>query len=365
MDIAFNVPVNRVSFGQVSYNLLRVAKELGHNVFLIPIGPIDVTAFEPDEDFKKWLGESVDRMNTGFHRDMPCIKLWHIGTPDEQIGARGSFDQLTNKTSFISFYELDKPTELEAQVVRNFDMVFTSRYTCETFQSKQAPSRFVPLGVDPTFVPISKRYFSDDRIVFGMLGKFEHRKHHQKMIGAWVKRFGNNKRYYLQCAVYNPFFNPQMNANLISGSMGNKHYWNVNPITWVPTNTLYNEFLNSNHIVLGLSGAEGWGIPEFNSVAIGKHAVILNAHAYKEWADDKNAVLVEPCGKVPAYDGVFFKPGGLLNQGDIFTWDEDAFIAGCEAAVERYVASPVNNAGLELRHKFSYEKTFAAIINKL
>ena len=126
-------------------------------------------------------------------------------------------------------------------------------------------------------------------------------------------------------------------------------------------NVLYNDFLNSGNIIIGMSGAEGWGLPEFQSVALGKHAVILNATAYKEWATPENSVLVEPNGKTEAYDGVFFKKGGDFNQGNIYTFDEDDFIEGCEKAIERFKESPVNTAGLELQSKFTYSKTVDAL----
>ena len=127
-------------------------------------------------------------------------------------------------------------------------------------------------------------------------------------------------------------------------------------------NSLYNDFLNSGDIILGMSGGEGWGLPEFQSTALGKHAVILNATAYKEWANESNAVLVEPNGKEDAADGIFFKKGGVFNQGEIFTFDEDEFIAGCEKAVERYKENPVNTEGLKLQEDFTYAKTVDAIM---
>jgi hypothetical protein len=111
-----------------------------------------------------------------------------------------------------------------------------------------------------------------------------------------------------------------------------------------------------------MSGAEGWGLPEFQSVALGKHSVILNASAYKDWATEENSVLVESNGKEDSADGVFFKKGSPYNQGQIFTFDEDAFIEGCEKAIERYKASPENTVGLELQNKFTYKNTVDAIM---
>lgn len=363
MDIVFNVPINRVSFGQVSYNLLKEAKKRGHKVFLIPIGPLDLATINPDQEMQAWLREAVVNAASGLSKDALGVKLWHLGTTDEVVGFRGSYERFCHQTILLSFYELDAPTKLELNVARQFDTAFTSQYTCSVFENAGVKTRFVPLGFDKdSFSITDKKYFQDDRIVFGMLGKFENRKHHAKMIRSWVKRFGNDKKYYLQCAIYNPFFSPQMNSNLLMGSMEGKRYWNVNPVAWVPTNQAYNDFLNSNHIVLAMSGGEGWGLPEFQSVCLGKHAVVLNAHAYKEWANEANSVLVSPLNMIPAADGVFFKENGDINQGRIFSWDEDEFIAACETAIGRHLSSPVNNAGLQLQNQFTYSKTFDALI---
>jgi len=46
-----------------------------------------------------------------------------------------------------------------------------------------------------------------------------------------------------------------------------------------------------------MSGGEGWGLPEFQSVALGKHGVILNSSGYQDWANEKNTVMVQPNGK--------------------------------------------------------------------
>ena len=115
--------------------------------------------------------------------------------------------------------------------------------------------------------------------------------------------------------------------------------------------------------MIGMSGAEGWGLPEFQSVALGKHSVILNATAYKEWANEKNSVLLEPSGKIDAEDGMFFKKGGHFNQGQIFDFNEDEFIDGCEKAIKRYEESPVNEEGLKLQDEFTYSKTVDSITN--
>ena len=125
------------------------------------------------------------------------------------------------------------------------------------------------------------------------------------------------------------------------------------------------DFLNSADIVIGMSGGEGWGLPEFHSVALGKHSVILNASSYKDWANDKNSALVYPCGKWPAEDGMFFKKGTLTNQGNIYTFSEQELIDSCEDALITVEANRVNLEGKKLRLEFTYTKTCNKILEIL
>ena len=132
---------------------------------------------------------------------------------------------------------------------------------------------------------------------------------------------------------------------------------NINFLNFMPTNRAYNDYLNSNDIIIGMSAGEGWGLPEFQSLCLGKHAVILNAHAYKDWANQDNAVLVNPIGKIPCYDGVFFHQGADFNQGSYFDWDNDEFISACEVAEERFRKNKNNEAGEQLSKIFTWSKT--------
>ena len=110
-----------------------------------------------------------------------------------------------------------------------------------------------------------------------------------------------------------PFIKEEDFKKSLNQILDGKNYFNINFLGMMQKNSLYNDFLNSGNIIIGMSGAEGWGLPEFQSVALGKHAVILNATAYKEWATEKNCVFVEPNGKEEAADGMFFKKGGPLQ----------------------------------------------------
>jgi glycosyltransferase involved in cell wall biosynthesis len=275
-----------------------------------------------------------------------------------------SLTSFSKDQSLFTFYELDQPTPFELNVARNQKhLLVSSNYAKQVLEDHGLTNcSFIPLGFDKhNFVSKSQQYL-EGKIVFNLTGKLEKRKHHKEVIQAWLKKYGNNKDYVLQCAIANPFIKEDHFKALISQILDNKTYFNINFLGSMQKNSLYNDFLNSGNIIVGMSGGEGWGLPEFQSVALGKHAVILNATAYKEWATPENAVLVEPNGKTEAYDGVFFKKGSHLNQGNIYTFDEDDFIEGCEKAIERYKSSEVNIEGLELQQKFTYKKTVDKIL---
>jgi glycosyltransferase involved in cell wall biosynthesis len=223
------------------------------------------------------------------------------------------------------------------------------------------------LGFDKyNFNTTNKVYFNDDRIIFNLVGKLEKRKHHKKVIQAWLKKYGNQKNYHLQCAIYNPFLKEEDNKALINSILEGKSYFNISFLGHMQKNNMYNDFLNSANIILGMSGGEGWGLPEFHSVALGKHSVILNAHSYKDWANEKNSILVEPNKeKISSEDGVFFRKGTKFNQGDLFDFNEDEFIDACEKAIKRVEENDVNKEGLKLQKDFTYGKTLDKILEIL
>ena len=162
--------------------------------------------------------------------------------------------------------------------------------------------------------------------------------------------------------MYNHFLSAEDNNRLIGESLGGKKYSNIQTLHPMPRNTMYNDYLNSAHIVIGMSGGEGWGLPEFHSLALGKHGVILNAHGYQCWANSDNAILVEPSGKKDALDGLFFKQDDSINQGRIFDWEEEDFLDACDEAIKRVEKNPVNEEGLKLQEEFTYAKTLDGIL---
>ena len=71
--------------------------------------------------------------------------------------------------------------------------------------------------------------------------------------------------------------------------------------------------------------------------------------------------MIEPDGQMPSADGVFFTAENPFNQGTFYTWEEEVAIAAMEEAESK--AGQTNTEGVELRDKFTYEKTAGAILD--
>jgi hypothetical protein len=216
------------------------------------------------------------------------------------------------------------------------------------------------LGFDNDFHATNRTYLQD-KIHFGILGKFESRKNTSRIIKTWLKLFGNNSKYQLSCAITNPFLDKAKFQNEMLKVLEGKHYNNLNFVPYMQTNSEVNDYLNSIDIDLGgLSGAEGWNLPSFNATALGKWSVVMNATAHKDWATNTNSILIEPSSLKECYDGVFFNKGQSFNQGQFFDITDEEM----ENAILKSVsyAKTLNPEGLKLQKEFTYEKTVETIL---
>jgi glycosyltransferase involved in cell wall biosynthesis len=356
MDIALNIPLNNVSFGQTSFALIKNLYKRNFNAKIFPIGNVDLSSQKVDNDLGLWIKNSIDQSLSSFSRKEKIFKLWHL---------MGSLESFSEKQVLMSFYELDSPTKQEINIVKNnYKTIFTSKYTCDIFKSVGCDNvEYIPLFFDKNnFNVKQKQYFQDGRITFNLVGKLEKRKNHKMVIQSWLKKYGNNPKYFLQCAIFNPFLKAEDQQNLINSILEGKRYFNISFLGFMESNETYNDYLNSGDIIIGMSGGEGWGLPEFHSLAIGKHGVILNAHVYKDWANEENACLVDSCGKIEAYDNMFFHKGAVTNQGNIYMFKEEDFIDSCEKAIKRFESNKINENGLKLQEQYTSDNTLSQIL---
>ena len=355
MRLLVNAPINALSFGNVSVNILRELHKKDIDLVFFPIGDkAELEAYDKiDLSFVKYLQSATNSRYEKINKDIPALKLWHIF---------GSETRYSKNQSLFTFHEVSEVTSIEKNLLNFQDRIFvSSNYTKNIFELNGVENvTYVPLGFDSDFHITNKTYL-EDKIHFGLLGKFESRKNTARIIKAWLKLFGNNSKYQLSCAITNPFLDKAKFQNELLKMLEGKQYNNLNFVPYMQTNSEVNDFLNSIDIDLGgLSGAEGWNLPSFNATALGKWSVVMNATAHKDWATSDNSILIEPSSLKDCYDDVFFKKGQAFNQGQFFNISDEEI----ENAILKSVsfAKKPNSEGLKLQKEFTYEKTVETIL---
>jgi len=356
MKLLLEAPINRLSFGNVSYNFIRELRKLDIDLGIFPIGDLnqlDLSAFDPEEDTKQYIEDCINNRWDYIDPSVPSLKLWHLNGSDNR----------KNPSQYLyTFYECNQPTKIEKQIALVQDkVIFSSKYAADHFRKAGVElATSIPLGFDEDFFRTEKTYLKDT-VHFGLMGKFENRKHTQKIIRAWLKKYGNNNKYQLTCCINNPFFSDEQMKGLMNDTLQGQHYNNINFLPHLEKNSEVNELLNSIDIDLtGLSGGEGWNLPAFNATCLGKWSVVLDATSHKDWANHNNSILIEPSGEMPVQDGVFFNANSAYNQGTFYTWEEDEAIAGMEKAEQK--AGQLNTEGQKLAEEMTYSKTVEQIL---
>ena len=353
-EIIYRGAINALSFGNISYNLLREMYRKDMKVAFFPFG--DKLAFDSfdkiEEDFKNWIISSAQNRFKDVDLDTPSLSQWHLNGSESNIGSR---------PNLFTFHETDQVTEIEKSIgLLHENLILSSSHSLSKFKEAGLDNcHHVSIGFDEDFNPTNETYM-EGKIHFGLMGKFEKRKNTGQILQAWAKKYGNNFKYQLSCCITNPFFKIDDMNKIIAQALGNKVYGNINFLPHLKTNSEVNEFMNAIDIDLtGLSGAEGWNLPSFNSTALGKWSIVMNHTSHKDWANEKNCILVEPEFTSEIYDNTFFHKGQAFNQGNMNGISEDNMISLFEKS-ENFYQKP-NKEGVKLKSKFTYSKT----LNKL
>ena len=355
MKLLVNAPINALSFGNVSVNILRELFKKNIDLTFFPIGDkAEMDAYDKiDPDFVKYLQSATNDRYSKISKDIPSLKLWHIF---------GSETRYSKNQSLFTFHEVSEVTNIEKNLLKLQDNIFvSSNYTKNIFNLNGLDNvTHVPLGFDNDFQITNKTYLQD-KIHFGILGKFENRKNTARIIKSWLKLFGNKPEYQLSCAITNPFLDKARFQNELLKVLEGKNYNNLNFVPYMQTNSEVNDYLNSIDIDLGgLSGSEGWNLPSFNATALGKWSVVINATAHKDWATKDNSILIEPSSLKDCYDDVFFKKGQSFNQGQFFDISDQEMNDAILKSLS-YAKTP-NPEGLKLQKQFTYERTVETIL---
>ena len=100
-ELVVHAPLNVLSLGQTSYNILRELYKKGVTVSLFPTqNNADLSAYNVNEDFKKWMDSSLNNRFKTVKSSIPTLKIWHLS---------GSEQRITRDQFLYVPYELDFP----------------------------------------------------------------------------------------------------------------------------------------------------------------------------------------------------------------------------------------------------------------
>ena len=355
-NIIYKGAINSLSFGNVSYNILREFFRKNITVAFFPYGEnLNFEAFDKiDKDLQQWIVSSSQNRFHLIDKDYPTLSQWHLN---------GSETRVSRRQFLYTAHETDSVTNIEKSIALMQDRcIFNSNHSVENFKDSGCSNiDFVPLGFDEDFSIEGSSGFTD-KIHFGLMGKFEKRKNTAQILRNWAAQYGNNYDYQLSCCINNNVIKPDQLNQLIHQALDGKQYGNINFLPHLKTNSEVNTFLNSIDIDLsGLSGAEGWNLPAFNATALGKWSIVLNCTAHKDWANKSNSILIEPDSQEEIYDQMFFIKGQAFNQGNMNLITDETMIKALKSAEKK--AKKENKEGLKLQSKFTYEKTVNQLLN--
>ena len=222
MKLTVNAPINSLSFGNVSTNILRQLYKKNTELTFFPIGDnVEISAFDKiKKDFVDYLQNSTNKRFETINKNTPCLKLWHIF---------GSESRFSKNQSLYTFHETSDLTKIEKNLLKTQDLIFvSSNYTKKIFDINGIENVVhAPLGFDDDFFITNKEYLPN-KIHFGLMGKFEYRKNTSRIIKTWLKLFGNKPEYQLSCVVNNSFLDKSKFQIEITKILEGKHYNNIN-----------------------------------------------------------------------------------------------------------------------------------------
>ncbi len=363
MEFNIELPINSTSLGQMSFGILfelfSRRDSLLPNIF--PIGEgVDFSSFDipNQEEFAAWFSERASRSIFQVGKKLPLIRYWHI---------QGSEKVLPNSKSVLwTVHELDSITETERDICGFYDSVaVTSKFSQGVFKNGGVNAEFVPNFFDSIHF-FQKPPRQDDGIIhFALIGKTEKRKHTHETIAAWANKFGGNQKYRLHSLIYNKFLPPEINQRSIDNIFRGSPPWNFNRLEFQTKNSSVNDLINYCDILIDGSGGEGWSLPTFNAMALGKQVVCMNAHGTTTYANEDNAILFNPNGKVEAWDGTFFVQGNPFNQGNIYTFAPADFSQAMDTAVDRVSQKIENSSGISLQSEYTAKRTVDSLLSLL
>jgi glycosyltransferase involved in cell wall biosynthesis len=357
MAIQLLAPINTVSYGYVSTNILHALTDLGEEVCLFPIALQEVDNAET----LRLVEKCIENGKFKFSWSNPSIRIWHQNGMAEHIGSP--------RIGFPIF-ELDKFHEIEIYHLKSLDHIFVASKWAKDVVLNNIPEASVsviPLGVNTkVFKPARRLEFPNSPFRVLVAGKAEYRKGHDIAPDILKKAFEGKD--YKDVEIYVMIDNHILSSHEMDEWKSFFSSTGLN-IKFIPRLTGQYDVANLyNEVDCGLfmSRAEGWNMPALEMLACGKRIVITNYSAHTEYCTNENSYLVDVDETELAYDGKFFQ-NGVGDWAKIGKNQIDQAVEHLRMAYMSYMISSgysvyENDKGIETAKQFSWENTAKEIL---
>jgi glycosyltransferase involved in cell wall biosynthesis len=351
-------PINSLSYGYVSYNIIKSLIGQGHEISLFPLGGIDTSDITNPNDIRM-LQDAINSSNSDkFSFDNPSIRIFH----------QNQLAQHVSKKLRIGFpiFELDEFTPIERTHLSGQDALFVCSKWAKSIIEKngiKTPTYVVPLGVNGNIFSRNEKNRKPDNEPYRFLniGKWEYRKGHDFLIEAFNNAFSEKDNVELILCPHNFFINEaqvkEWHELYKASPLKNKIFF----VERLERQADIAYLINSCDCGIFPSRAEGWNLGLLECMAMGLDTIATNYSAHTEFCNSSNCRLLQVNELEPAFDGVFFKNG----IGNWAALDDDVMQQCVTEMRNSYQSRKVNDAGIKTGQNYTWNNTATTLINSI
>tara|TARA_B100002019_G_scaffold199004_1_gene172437 strand:+ start:10632 stop:11699 length:1068 start_codon:yes stop_codon:yes gene_type:complete len=349
-------PINSLGYGVAGLNICKAL----HTKTKVSLWPIS----EPQLTSREDVAVIQQQVNNAAlpDWDAPCVRLWHQHDMSQFVGNG-------QKIGFPVF-ELDKFKDVEKHHLSYLDKIFVcsewaKSVILDEIDISPEHVNVIPLGVDnKTFKRVDKQ--KKDATIFFNCGKWEVRKGHDVIAKCFNKAFTKDDNVELWMMCDNPFCTDKETRQWQNIYMSSNLRDKIRLVNRVQTSQEVYNIMSQVDCGIFPARAEGWNLEALELLACGKHLIITDYSAHKEFCTKENSRLVSIDKIEKAYDGKWFdgKQGSWASIGEN---QIDQIVEHMRAVHKLNTEGSlnVNEQGVETALKFSWDNSAEKILSNV